>query len=304
MLTVIIALGANALIAVLKTIVAVFTGSASMVAEAAHSWADTGNEIFLLIAERKSSREPDGAHPFGHGREAYLWSMLAAFGLFAVGSAVSIAHGLQSLGEPDITASYGWAYAVLGVSFVLEGISFLRARREAHRAAADRDVRPRDFLMDTSNPTLRAVYAEDASALLGIIFAASGLALHEITGNAVFDALGSILVGILLGVVAVWLIRRNMAFLNGQVVDDKVRSRALTWLLEQPDVTSVSFLHLEYVGPSQVMVLAAVDLEGNDAESQAATEMLCIQEALEAHANVTKAIVTLSEPGAEPLTKT
>ncbi len=301
MLTVIIALGANALIAVLKSIVAVFTGSASMVAEAAHSWADTGNEIFLMIAERRSARKPDDRHPFGYGREAYLWSMLAAFGLFAVGSAVSIAHGVQSLGQPDDTANYGWAYAVLAASFVLEGISFLRARGEARKAAGDLHVKPKDFLVETSNPTLRAVYAEDASALIGIIFAASGLALHEITGNAVFDAIGSILVGILLGVVAIWLIRRNMAFLNGQVVDDKARSRALNWLLEQPEVSSVSFLHLEFVGPSRVMVLASVDLEGDRAESQTATETLRLQRALESQKNVTKALVTLSEPGTAPL---
>ncbi len=301
MLTVIIALGVNALIAVLKSIVAIVTGSASMVAEAAHSWADTGNEIFLAIAERRSGRKPDGSHPFGYGREAYLWSMIAAFGLFAVGSAVSIAHGIQSLNQPDDTANYGWAYAVLGASFVLEGVSFLRARGEAHKAARDLDVKPLAFLAQTSNPTLRAVYAEDASALIGILIAVSGLALHEITGNAVFDAIGSILVGVLLGVVAVWLIRRNMAFLNGQVVDERLQARALDWLLEQPDVVSVSFLHLEFVGPSKVLVLAAVDLEGDDAESQAATETRRIQLALESQPGVTKAIVTLSEPGAEPL---
>ena len=301
MLTVIIALGVNALIAVLKSIVAIVTGSASMVAEAAHSWADTGNEIFLAIAERRSGRKPDGSHPFGYGREAYLWSMIAAFGLFAVGSAVSIAHGIQSLNQPDDTANYGWAYAVLGASFVLEGVSFLRARGEAHKAARDLDVKPLAFLAQTSNPTLRAVYAEDASALIGILIAVSGLALHEITGNAVFDAIGSILVGVLLGVVAVWLIRRNMAFLNGQVVDERLQARALDWLLEQPDVVSVSFLHLEFVGPSKVLVLAAVDLEGDDAESQAATETMRIQQALESQPGVTKAIVTLSEPGAEPL---
>ncbi len=152
LLTVIIALGANALIAVLKSIVAVFTGSASMVAEAAHSWADTGNEIFLMIAERRSARKPDERHPFGYGREAYLWSMLAAFGLFAVGSAVSIAHGIQSLGQTDDTDNYVWAYAVLGVSFVLEGISFFRARGEARKAARDLEVTPKDFLMARRTP--------------------------------------------------------------------------------------------------------------------------------------------------------
>ena len=125
--TVLVAFGANVLVAVAKSAAAVVTGSASLVAEAAHSWADTGNEIFLLIAGRRARRPPDQAHPFGHGREAYVWSLFAAVGLFVAGAAVSVTHGIQELIHPEPAERFLVGYVVLAVSFVLEGISFLQS---------------------------------------------------------------------------------------------------------------------------------------------------------------------------------
>jgi divalent metal cation (Fe/Co/Zn/Cd) transporter len=116
---------------VAKSIAAVVTGSASMLAEAAHSWADTGNEVFLLVANRRSNRPPDRAHPLGFGREAYVWSLLAALGLFVAGAAVSVTHGIQELITPEPATDFVVGYVVLAFSFVLEGISFLRSVRQA-----------------------------------------------------------------------------------------------------------------------------------------------------------------------------
>ena len=139
-MTVLLAFGANLLAAAAKSVAAALTGSASMLAEAAHSWADVGNEAFLVIANKKSSRPPDGAHPLGHGREAYVWSLFAALGLFVAGAAVSITHGVQALLKPEPADDFLVGYLVLAVSFVLEGVSFLRSlwqvRRRPSRCSA------------------------------------------------------------------------------------------------------------------------------------------------------------------------
>jgi len=300
MLTVIIALAANTTLAVLKSIVAAVTGSASMVAEAAHSWADAGNEVFLVIAERRAEKPADATHPLGHGREAYVWSMIAAFGLFAVGAAVSVIHGIQSLGAEEEEAEYLWAYVVLGAAFVLEGISFFQARRQVRKGARSANVSRVTFLDKTSNPTLRAVFFEDAAALVGIVIAVTGLALHQATGQPVWDAVGSILVGVLLGWVAVYLLRRNMAFLVGQIADPQAYATVLGWLRERPEVETVNTLHLEYVGPGKVFVVGSVDLVGDDAESKAAEELQRLEDHLEQRHDVARAVLSLAAPGRAP----
>lgn len=301
LVTVLVALGANFLIAVAKTVAAVVTASASMVAEAAHSWADCGNEIFLLVAERRSSRPRDDAHPFGHGRAAYVWSMFAAFGLFSAGAVVSVWHGLQALGSTEEDTRYLVGYVVLVIAFVLEGTSFLQALRQTRGAAAVLGLHPLRYIARTSDPTLRAVFAEDSAALIGLTIAGAGMALHQVTGNAVYDALGSILVGLLLGGVAIFLIARNMDFLTGQVVSRAIRLQALNALLARPEVESVTFLHLEYVGPNRIFLLAAVDLVGDDDEREIAVTHQRIEDELEEQPRIERALLTLPKPGATPL---
>jgi cation diffusion facilitator family transporter len=300
-LTVIVALTANTVLAILKSLVAVATGSASMVAEAAHSWADAGNEVFLVIAERRAEKPADPDHPLGYGREAYVWSMIAAFGLFGVGAAVSVWHGIQSLGAEEGETTYLWAYVVLGAAFVLEGISFFQARREVRRGARQADVSRLAFLDRTSNPTLRAVFFEDAAALVGIVIASGGLVLHQLTGQPVWDAVGSILVGLLLGWVAIYLLRRNMEFLVGQVADPRAYDTVLGWLRERPEVQSVSTLHLEYVGPDKIFLVGSVDLVGDDPESEAAAELQRLEDHLEQRPEIARAVLSLAAPGRPPM---
>jgi cation diffusion facilitator family transporter len=295
-LTVVVAFTSNLVVAVAKTIAALITGSPSMVAESAHSWADTGNEVFLMVAERRSERAADESHPQGYGRDAYIWSMFAAFGLFSVGSALSIWHGITALTHPEASGDFSVGYIVLGISALFEGTSLSQSVRQARRTAKERDRPAWWFISRGSNPTLRAVFAEDASALVGLAIAFLGLLLHQLTGDSAYDAVGSILVGVLLGFIAVFLMDRNRLFLLGQAVDAETREAALVELLASPDIERVTYLHLEFVGPSKVWLVAAVDLTGDDPESTLAARLHRLESGIEEVEFVQEAILTLSQP--------
>ncbi|NKS82718.1 cation diffusion facilitator family transporter [Rhodococcus hoagii] len=294
-LTVVVAFAANALIALAKSVAAVITGSASMVAEATHSWADTGNEVLLLVADRRARKAPDHAHPLGFGREAYIWSLFAALGLFAVGAGVSITHGIQELAHPEPASDFGVAYAVLGTAFVLEAISFRQAfkqlRGEAHDA--HRDVLEHALL--TSDPTVRAVFAEDAAALIGLVIAFAGVLAHQLTGSPIPDAIGSIAVGVLLGVIALVLLDRNRRFLVGEPGTPELRTQAIRKLLTYDEVERVTYLRMEFLGPHQVYLVASVDLVGDYAESRIAHTLRALEDRITGETSaVRRAVLTLS----------
>src|SRR4051812_38502032 len=300
--TVIVALVANGLLAVAKSVAAAVTGSAAMVAEAAHSWSDTGNEVFLLLAERRGNRPRDESHPRGYGRATYIWSLVAAFGLFSAGAVVSVWHGVTELfGEPG-ESSFTANYIVLGIAFVLEGTSFVQASRQVHGAARRFQRTPVRYVAETSNPTLRAVFFEDFSALVGLLIAAVGIALHQLTGRHEFDAAGSILIGLLLAAVAVFLMRRNMDYLLGEAQGPEVRAQVLERVLEHPDVERVTYLHLEFVGPQRLFVVAAVDLTGDDREPDLAVRLRQVEADVEQNENIEDAVLTLALPSDPSLT--
>ncbi len=297
LLTIAVAFAANLLVAVAKTVAVALTGAASMVAEAAHSWADAGNEVFLLVAQRRAARPPDRDHPFGYGREIYVWSLFAAIGLFAVGAGVSVTHGIQELLQPEPAEDFVIAYVVLAVAAVLEGISFVQANRQVKRAAARNERDLWTQVMRTSDPTVRAVFFEDAAALVGIAIAAAGIAGHQLTGSVMPDAAGSILVGLLLGVVAVVLIDRNRRFLVGEVADVRVWNAALAELVAQPEVERVTELRLSMVGAGLAFLSGAVDLVGNPDERTAALQLATLERRLATQDGVVLALISLSAPG-------
>lgn len=295
--TVIVALVANALLATAKTAAALMTGSASMVAESAHSWSDTGNECFLLIAERQGKKPRDASHPRGYGRATYVWSLVAAFGLFAAGAVVSLWQGVNALGNGEEgSPSFLTDYIVLGIALLLEGSSFLQASRQVHGLSKRFEMHPLRFVDRTSNATLRAVFFEDFAALLGILFAAVGIGLHQLTGNAMWDGLGSVAIGLLLGFVAIYLMRRNMEYLIGEGLSEDLRSQVVRRILQHRDIEKVTYLHVEFVGPRKLFVVAAVDLAGDDAEHDLARRLRDLEDDLEDEELIEDVVLTLSRP--------
>ena len=196
---------------------------------------------------------PDRAHPLGHGREAYVWSLFAALGLFVAGGAVSVTHGVQELIHPGLAEWFVVGYVVLAMSFVLEGVSFLQSVRQARSEAESLQRDLLEHVIVTSDPTLRAVFAEDSAALTGLVIAAAGLGAHQLTGSPVpergwFDPGRRAA-----GVVAILLINRNRRFLVGEEADPRVRAGgcpAPCWTT--PEVARVTYLRLEVVGPRMV----------------------------------------------------
>jgi cation diffusion facilitator family transporter len=294
--TVLVAFGANLVIALAKSAAAFLSHSASMMAEAAHSWADTGNEVLLLVADKRSRKEPDREHPLGYGREAYVWSLFAAMGLFIAGSVISFVRGINELLHPEPSAGGDFliSYIVLAVAFIFESISFTRSAKQAKPEAESLQRDLIDHVMETSDPTLRAVFFEDAAALTGLVIAGAGLALHQVTGDPVYDAIGSLLIGVLLAVTAYVLLDRNREFIVGEEAAPAVRKATINSLLELPEIDRVTYLRLEVVGPRHIYVVGDVDIVGDQPEPEVAKTLRYLEARLRESPAVVDAVLSLS----------
>jgi cation diffusion facilitator family transporter len=259
--TVAVALVANLGVALAKLVAAIVTRSTAMSAEAAHAFADTGNQVLLLVAQRRSRRPADRRRPFGYGREAYFWALLASVVVFLAGAAFSAREGIVELIEPVEATSFIAAYVVLAISMLLDSISLRQAVRQLRGEALmfDRDVL--DHVMLTSDPTVRAVFAEDAAAIIGDVIALVGIGLHQATGSSTPDSSAALLIGLLLIVVGVQLTRRNRDFLLGEQASAPVVERIRGFLVAYPGVVAVRELLVTFVGPRRLWVLARLDIE-------------------------------------------
>lgn len=282
---VVVALAANLAIAAAKFVAAAVTGSPALLAEAFHSVADSGNELLLGVAEVRGERPPDERHPFGHGREAYFWSLIAAVAVFVGGSLLSIREGVAELLHPVEVSSFVAGYVVLAVAVTLDGLSFRQAYRQLRREAAGLD---RDFgthFLLTSDPVTRAVFLEDAAAMSGGAVAAAGLALRQATGSHMPDAVAAIVIGLILAYVAVQLTRRNRDFLVGEQAPDQIKARVRETILAQPGVVALTELVVTFVGPRRLWVVGRVDIDdtltGSDVELLVRTTEQVLQESSE-----------------------
>jgi cation diffusion facilitator family transporter len=259
-LTVLVALGANLMIAILKLIAGLITGSAAMLAEAAHSVADTITEALLLTALRRSSRPADRTHPFGYGKERYFWSLIAAVSIFVSGAVFAFYEGFRTIfGEQEEQTSPLIGYIVLGLAFILEGASWLRAVKQVRAEAAAEGRSVGRYLRLIDDPTVKTVFFEDSAALVGIALAFGGIALHDVTGSAVWDGLASVLIGVLLAGVAYLLGRTNLGLLIGRQADVRIVRGARELLAAAPEVEVVVDLLTMVTGTDQVLLCARLD---------------------------------------------
>jgi cation diffusion facilitator family transporter len=251
------AMAANLGIAVTKLIAALFSGSAAMLAEAVHSFADTINQVLLLVGGRRARKEADLAHPFGYGRERYLFAFIVSIVLFSVGGAYSVYEGIQKLTEPHHEIENWWLpIAVILVSIVLEGFSLRTARKESLPFKGSGSWVT--FIRRAKAPELPVVLFEDAAALTGLVFALFGVGLTVITGNPVFDAIGTLLIGSLLVTVAIILGTVTKSLLIGEGAEPDVVERIRDAFNAHPRTEALIHLKTLYLGPDEMLVAAKV----------------------------------------------
>jgi cation diffusion facilitator family transporter len=260
-MTVVVAGLANLFIAAAKLVAGLISGSAAMLSESAHSLADTVTEVLLYVALRRGRKPADEQHPFGYGKEAFVWAFLAAVFTFVGGAGFSVYHGVTTMMSGEHSGHYLWSYIVLAVSFVAEGISFLRARKQVKDESERWDTTPERFLRLTPDTTVKAVFFEDSAALIGLVLAAVGVGLAQLTGSEVWDGLASIAIGLLLFLVATILARSNISLLVGRAVPRRIHNQIADDLCGIPIVSAVPTLLTMQLGPGDILVAAKVDFD-------------------------------------------
>ncbi|WP_216209430.1 cation diffusion facilitator family transporter [Amycolatopsis aidingensis] len=251
------ALLANAGIAIAKFAGFLITGSSSMLAESVHSVADTSNQGLLLLGQKTSRRRATKEHPFGYGRDRYFYSFIVALMLFTLGAAFALYEGIHKVQHPEELASPIVAVVILVVAIVLETFSFRTAIVESR--AVKGDATWWGFIRQSRSPELPVVLLEDAGALFGLVFALIGVGLSVLTGDPVWDGIGTIMIGVLLGVIAIILIIEMKSLLIGEGATER-ELRAITDALVGDGVQRVIHIRTQYIGPEELLVAAKLGL--------------------------------------------
>ena len=256
MRAVVAALLANLGIAISKFIAFAFTGSSSMLSEAIHSVADSGNQVLLLIGSKRSKKPADAKHPFGYGRRRYVYAFVVSIVLFLVGGLFSLYEGLHKFQHPEELSDAWIAFLVLGIAIVLESLSFRTAMKEANHARGKRSLVA--FIRDVRQPELPVILLEDLGALCGLVFALFGVTLAVVTGDGRWDGIGAMAVGTLLVVIAVFLAFEMAAMLVGEGALPEEDARIRAALEASPLVERVIHLRTLHVGPDELLVGAKI----------------------------------------------
>jgi cation diffusion facilitator family transporter len=251
-----VALVANVVVAVAKLLAGLFTGSSALIAEAAHSTADSTNEILLGLSLRRARRPADAEHPFGYGGARFLWAFLAAICSFLIGGCLSVGLAINDLVHGSRVDHYATAWIVLGIAALSDGASLVQTMRQARREAALWGQPTIAYLRITSDPTLRALAVEDSAALVGVGIASAGLLVSELGGPASSDAIASLLIGVLLGATAFGLARPLADLLIGRSMHPERVQVAREIIAESPAVDEVLDVYAVFVAPQEAIVAA------------------------------------------------
>lgn len=249
---------ANLGIAIAKFVGFLLTGSAGLLAEAGHSVADTGNQGLLMFGSKRGKRPADHAHPFGYGPERYFWSFIVALVLFSMGGLFALYEGIQKLGHPHEIENALIAYVILGISIALETFSLTTAVKEANHVRNGRSWWR--FIRTSKAPELPVVLLEDVGAEIGLLFALSGLTLAEITGNARWDAVGSIAIGLLLVAIAIVLAIEMKGLLIGEAASDVDLAAIRAALTGADNVNGIIHMRTMHLGPEELLVAVKLDV--------------------------------------------
>ncbi|HEY2579824.1 MAG TPA: cation diffusion facilitator family transporter [Streptosporangiaceae bacterium] len=256
--TVLIAGAANVFVAVVKVVAGVLTSSSALLAEAAHSAADTLNQAFLLASIRQGRRPADHRHPFGYGQERYFWSLLAAFGIFVAGAGFSVFEGVLAITRPGHGHDALVGYVVLVVAGLAEFASFARALSQARQQAAKRHLSLLSHLRSSADTTVKTALFEDSTAMVGLALAAAGLGLRQLTGSEVWDGAASIAIGGLLVAVAIRLGLDSRELLIGRAADPSEQAVIRAEIEQMPGVDGLLELLTMRIGPEHLIVAARV----------------------------------------------
>ncbi|MFI0357230.1 cation diffusion facilitator family transporter [Actinomadura sp. 9N407] len=262
------ALAANLGIAVSKFVAYVFTQSSSMLAESIHSLADSGNQALLLVGRKRSERTRTPQHPFGYGRERYFYAFVVAVILFTVGAVFSLYEGIHKITDPHAVKSPAWAFGVLSAAIIMEIFSFRTAIVESNKVRGDKSWT--QFIRRSKSPELPVVLLEDLGALVGLILALLGVTMAVVTGNGVWDGVGTVCIGVLLAIIAIVLAIETKSLLIGEGADPEVEQEILRALESVDEVDHVMHIRTQYVGPEEMLIAAKIAVKHDDTAAEVA----------------------------------
>lgn len=258
---VIAALAGNSFVTIIKFIAFLLSGSPAMLSETIHSFADTGNQLLLFIGLKRGQRAADDRFHYGYGGERFIFGMLSAAGIFFIGCGITLYHGVTSLASPHPASPSATTFIVLAASFVIEGGVLIFAIRSIAKQRGDMPML--QYIRERADPAAVAILLEDGAAVLGVTLAAAGIALSYVTQSPIFDAVASLVIGVLLGVIAFVLVSENREFLLGRAVPEGVEERFIDTMLAHPSVRSVRDVKTRELTPEAYMLKAEITFDND-----------------------------------------